>query len=590
MAPTASSVGDLLGDVPILAGLGEGMRAELVGDGNWLGLRAGEWLFRAGDPGDSLYVVGSGRLVALAPEEPSQVLREIGRGETIGELALLTGSPRSASVRARRDSRLLRVDRAAFERLLEEPRFSIAMLRGLGAQLQASRSLSAPSPAPAVIAIAAADPAAPSRRIAEAIAERMARWGPVETLGPRSAGLNGKADDRSAFAEALDQSERRSDCVLLSVEWEAEGDGAWRSFAIDQADRIVLVRGSDGAAVPGIGVDQRSDLLLYGEASHVPEGVLPRATYRVPESGAGYAEALDRIARRLSGRSVGVVLSGGGARGFAHIGALEGLAAAGAKIDRIGGCSMGALVGALFAAGHTIPEIEQICRGEMVERNPMNDYTLPVSGLIRRHKGEEMLRRMFGEQQIEALPLGYFCVSADLIAGELVVHSVGDLYRAVGASVCLPGVSPPVPDGGRLLVDGGLLDNLPVEAMATTMEGPVIAVDVSGHYVPRVRSARRPRAQRLEARLRRAVVGEEAPLPTLVETLYRTVVLGSTDTTEAAQRHAAMVIEPEVSGFGLTAFDQLEQISAAGRAAVEHSLAGDAPPWLLDGAEGEAPG
>jgi NTE family protein len=243
---------------------------------------------------------------------------------------------------------------------------------------------------------------------------------------------------------------------------------------------------------------------------------------------------------------------------------------------------MGALVGALFAAGHTIPEIEQICRREMVERNPMNDYTLPVSGLIRRHKGEEMLRRMYGEQQIEALPRGYFCVSADLIAGELVVHSVGDVYRAVGASVCLPGVSPPVPDEGRLLVDGGLLDNLPVEAMATTMEGPVIAVDVSGRYVPRARGARRPRARRLEARLRRAVVGEEAPLPTLAETLYRTVVLGSTDTAEAAQRHAALVIEPEVSEFGLTGFEEIERISAAGRAAVERSLAGGAPLWLLD--------
>ena len=303
-------------------------------------------------------------------------------------------------------------------------------------------------------------------------------------------------------------------------------------------------------------------------------GFAPRATFRVHGGGEGFEQGLDRVARRLSGRSVGVVLSGGGARGFAHIGALQAMQDAGLEIDRVGGCSMGALVGALFAAGRSIPEIHRICRQELVERNPMNDYTLPVSALIRRHKGAEMLRRMFGEQQIEGLPLAFFCVSADLLNGELVVHETGDLFRAVGASICLPGVSPPVPDGGRLLVDGGLLDNLPVETMAAKREGPVIAIDVSGRYRPKPPGPRRPRAQRIESRLRRVVIGEEIRLPTLRETLARTVVVGSIASVEAAREHAQLVIEPEVSRFGLTAFDQLDAIATAGREAAERVARG----------------
>ncbi len=287
------------------------------------------------------------------------------------------------------------------------------------------------------------------------------------------------------------------------------------------------------------------------------------------------AAAVDAVARRLSGHAPGVVLSGGGARGFAHIGVLEELLAAGLNLDRVGGCSMGALVGALFAIGLAPDEIEARLRAELIDRNPMNDYTIPLAALVRGRKAEAMLLRLFGDRQIEELEREFFCVSSDLVTSELVVHRRGNLYEAVGASLCLPGIGPPVAVGDRLLVDGGVLDNLPVATMAARGEGPVIAVDVSSRFEPPSRSAAgagRPRMRRLSARIRRAIIGWDTPLPSFGETLTRSVVLGSIDTAEAARKHADVVIAPEVQGIGLVEFDRIGEIRAQGSAAAREAL------------------
>ena len=302
-------------------------------------------------------------------------------------------------------------------------------------------------------------------------------------------------------------------------------------------------------------------------------------------SAAALEDRVALLARRLTGRSVGVVLSGGGARGLAHIGALEALLDAGVQIDRVGGCSAGALVGGLFAAGLSPGEIAERCRTELVERNPLRDYTVPVVSLIRGRDVRDMLVRCFGEQRIEALPRDYFCVSVDLVASRLVVHRGGLVHRAVGASMSLPGIGPPVVDGDALLVDGGVLDNLPVATMAATGEGPVIAVDVSAPFEPPDAGARpggRPRANAVRERLRAAVVGdaggEHARQPSLRETLMRAVTLGASDEASAAAEHAALVIRPPVREVGLFAFARLDELRMRGRRAAEQALASQ-PGW-----------
>jgi NTE family protein len=268
-----------------------------------------------------------------------------------------------------------------------------------------------------------------------------------------------------------------------------------------------------------------------------------------------------------------VVLSGGGARGLSHIGVLEELVAGGIVIDRVGGCSMGSFIGAQFAAGADADAIRDRCYEELVQRNPWSDYTIPVVAAIRGHKLRDMFDRVFGSAQIQDLERPYFCVSADLATSELVAHDRGPVSHAVAASMCIPGSAPPVVMDGRMLVDGGLFDNLPVETMASFGEGPIIAVDVTAQFSPPTHgSGGRPRSRRLRARVRTAIVGDDAPRPGLRETMTRSIVLGSRDTAEAAKRYADFVINPETSAIGLLAFKELDSARELGRRAAREAL------------------
>jgi predicted acylesterase/phospholipase RssA len=282
-------------------------------------------------------------------------------------------------------------------------------------------------------------------------------------------------------------------------------------------------------------------------------------------------ESLAAAARRLAGRSVGLVLSGGGARGFAHIGAIEELVAAGYTIDRVGGCSMGAFIGAMFALGMDIDEIDARCYEEWVRRNPLSDYRLPRHSLIRGERVRAMLARNL-PGTIEELPLDYFCVSGDLPTAELVVHRRGELWRAVGASMSLPGLVAPQLIGNRMLVDGGVLNNLPVDVMAAAGEGPVIAVDVTNRFEARAQAEPNGRTRPRRFRRRAPAVDADPPLPGFTETLARALLLGSVDTAEAARTHADLVITPPNDGVGILEFHQLDRMREAGRRAAQEAL------------------
>ncbi len=581
---SADTRADFLGSVPIFAALPAASLDVVARRARWVEVRAGEWLFREGAPAGGLFVLRSGRLQVLREAGDADVaIRALGPGAVLGELAVLTGAQRSASVRARRDCRLLEVSSDTFLELLEtDADFAVGITRTLAAQLQASRAVTLPSdavpPVIAVVSLAEADAG-----FAVRLATGLARWRTVKVLTEEEAAEDG-------FGSALDRWERADDQVVLEVA--AASGGEWTGFCLRQADRVLAFARDrpSGTLDPHLA---GADLAMVGWPRSKPalaawmSAAEPRSVHKI-RGGDLAADDLDALARRLAGRSVGVVLSGGGARGLAHIGVLEELLAAGIPIDRVGGCSMGALVGALFASGLGPDEIESQLRRELVERNPMSDYTLPLAALIRGRKAEAMLLRLFGQSHVEELQREFFCVTSDLVSSELVVHRTGLLYVAVGASFCLPGVGPPVASEDRLLVDGGVLDNLPVEAMATRGEGPIVAVDVSSRFEPPSRDAggsRRRRLGRLSARLRRAVIGWDAPLPNLAETLTRTIVLGSIDTAEAARRHADLVIAPAVGGIGLTDFERIGEIRAQGAAAARGVLE-RTPGRILDDASG----
>jgi NTE family protein len=466
----------------------------LVESGERVELRAGDWLFRQADAGDSVHVVLSGRLQVV--DEDDAVMRTLGRGDVVGELSAITGSPRSASVRAARDSALVRVGRETLLAALgDDPALAQELMLSLAGQLQRSRTREVRASArPSTIALVGVPR---GDDLADRLCDALRRHTTLERVEAPGEPLNAARE-----AERVDRAERGGAQVLLVAPQAPPGD-AWTAFCTREADRVVV-----------------HDARLRGDA-------------------------VQRLARRLAGCATGVVLSGGGARALAHIGVLDELRRAGVEIDRVGGCSMGAFVGALFARGLDPDAIASVCRRELVDANPWSDYTLPVFSGLRGTRAQGMLERVLGPGDIGDLERPYFCVSTDLVAGELVVHDGGALATSVAASMCLPGITPPVALDGRLLVDGGLMDNLPVEAMATAGEGRVIAVDVTARR-HRVTHARRPR---------------------LHDVIVRSMVLASRDTTEAAGRFADVLITPDVGRIGLRAFRQMDEAIALGRAA-----------------------
>ncbi|HWF26263.1 MAG TPA: patatin-like phospholipase family protein, partial [Solirubrobacteraceae bacterium] len=368
-------------------------------------------------------------------------------------------------------------------------------------------------------------------------------------------------DPLAAFAPIVDACEALRDHVLLYTGNPEEPD-PWTEFSLARADRILAV--AAGGKAPDWLAERVTlrgcDLAGYdisagsGALSDWITALEPAALHRL-EPGNGLAAGAALAARRLAGRSIGVVLSGGGARAFAHLGVLEELLAAGLQIDRIGGVSMGAFIGAQLAAGHDIAAIDAHCYDEWVRRNPINDYTVPRRALIRSQKGQAMVRRVFGELRIEELAKAFYCASTDLRRSELAIHRQGSLAEAVLASISLPILAPPRMLEGRALIDGSLLDNLPVEPMARSGEGPVIAVDV------------KPRRSRSPSERRRS-----KSAPPIGETIARVLQLASADTTDAADDHADVVIRAGVEGVGLLEFHQIDVAREAGRQAAGKAL------------------
>lgn len=227
---------------------------------------------------------------------------------------------------------------------------------------------------------------------------------------------------------------------------------------------------------------------------------------------------------------------------------------------------MGAFIGGMFAMGMNGEEIDARCYEEWIRRQPLGDYTIPRHSLIRGDRARAMLDRIFDGASIEELERSFFAGAAELRSGDLVVSRWGPLWEAVGFSFCIPVLAAPQIHHGQLLVDGSLVDNLPVASMAELGEGPIIAVDVKASF------------ERPADTARLAIDGEddrrELRTPSLGETLTRVLLIGSSNTSKAAERHADLTIKPRAEGVGLLEFHQLDAAREAGRIAAREALAG----------------
>jgi predicted acylesterase/phospholipase RssA len=281
-----------------------------------------------------------------------------------------------------------------------------------------------------------------------------------------------------------------------------------------------------------------------------------------------------------SGNGIGLVLSGGGARGFAHIGVYRALIEAGVPIDAVGGCSIGApLAGGI--ARHIALDDMNVEVQRLFHR--LLDYTFPAVSLVKGARITKSIEESFGGWDIEDLWLPYYCVSTNLTQSQLEVHRRGDLVRAVRASVAIPGILPPVPMNGDLLVDGGVLNNLPFEPMRNDGRiDTVIAVDVAPERGPRAKAdfgLSVSGTSAVIAALRRA----PSDYPSAPAVLLRSMLAGSVNTQKVSLRGDAvdLLVRLDLPGVGLLDFERVDEIAAAGyRSAVDQVASWAATrPW-----------
>jgi len=573
-----------LSESPLLSGLADVALDTLAGYAEAVTVRGGEALFRIGEAPEAFYLVAVGRLCAVLPN--GHIVGYIGRLEPVGEMGVISGEPRTANVIALRDSLLYRFSREAFHAfVLAHPAALLSISKVLVERLSQNGRVAALQTLRQTRAFAVYAGMAEISASAQSIAltEALRRMGSVMCMNAAAVDAalgNGMAAtpcvsgaDDTRLMEWLNHVEASHDYLV----YDATGPAAWQQRALHQADRVLVIGKADSPPAEAersrfmaMTIRVPTDLVLLrtgsaGSCLQWCEAYQGTAHYFLRS---GHTDDLASLVRQLTGRGLGIVLGGGGARGFAHIGLLRALDELKLPIDLIGGTSMGAFVSALHAMGHDWQTVRELLRETFVANNPLNDYLLPRVALIEGKKLRIRLESIFGDTQIEQLLTPFFCVTTNLTKGEPLAHRDGRLSTWVGTSMCIPGLAPPVAYQGDLLADGAVVNSLPTDIMQSLGRGPIIASDVStGGSI----SAPGVKGPDFSAVLRPDVDGRRI---NMIDILFRVSTLTSESGVKARAARADLYLRMPVNGVNIFDWKRLDHISEMG---YQYALAQIAP-------------
>jgi NTE family protein len=538
----------------------------------WFSLPGGQTLFAAGDASDQLYFLRAGRLGAFRREQGHEVqfLGVIRPGEPAGEMSLIANAPHSADVVALRDSEIIAVPRDVFFEACEADTSVMIEL----AKLMMLRSRQAVTRGgmgePSVFGFVSLGQSGALRPLAERLAREITRLGyRVTTIG---------AEAQSAPTEWFSDVERTHDFVIYVAE---VADGGWRQVVARQVDRLFRVGRGDRDPPK---VAALSDVPSPLQAQRLVDLILlhPADTSR-PSGSEGWLDVaeparlfhirrdhegdIQRIARVLTGQSVGLVLSGGGARAYAHVGAIRALRDRGVPIDFVGGVSMGAVIAAGVAMGWNDEELERRIREAFVDTSPLTDIALPLLAMTHGLQVNERLAHHFGETQIADLWLPFFCLSSNLTTGAYQMHRRGLLRRALRASISLPGILPPATDDNNVLVDGAVMKNFPADVMRASQLGPIVGVDVTTGRSITADDVARPASV-----WRWIWSGDWKRGPPIVSLLMRAATVSTSRDLTAAREATDVLVMPEVSKVEIRDFSAYAPAVAEGYRAMTEAL------------------
>lgn len=510
-------------------------------------LEEGGLLFGEGEPADAVFVVISGVLGLFtgAWTGANPIFRKVFRGDMVGEYALLCGEPRSASALALTTVEFVRIAPAGFEALLSHsPRLQRAMLERLA--LQASRGRQAHQPAPTTIGVALAEGAgADARAVLAGLLEQVrSHW--QGTAGAVLEGGGGPAELEDRLIEALEAG-RPTLCLLQGA-----GDLTPRNLKL--IDRLMLVADGPRCEPLPAGFPWQETVLVRAW----PRGTAQLATgdsagldqvFQVINVRAGDPLHSQRLMRCVLGIPTVLVLGGGGARGFAHVGVLAALEELGREpIDMVLGVSFGALVASLFAFEHSAAEVLAQLERVIIRSRPYAPV-LSLRSLFSLQRSYRELKRFFGTAAMHDSWRPFQCFSTNLSRNSLHAWTHGELCTAVIASMSIPGVFRPVLDAaGDVHVDGGVLNNLPVDRARALSAGRVIAVTLDAENQP------------------------SSGLPSIPRAIVDSMMCGSHASALQVEALATVMLRPDVCSYGLLDWRSYREIHAAGHAGAMRML------------------
>ncbi len=574
----------------------------------WVFLPRGDALMKQGEQVKNFYILISGRLVAKNRDARGEekTVSNVLAGESIGETHILTDSHSTVSIYAARDSELVKFTKEGFDWLITTypavlKQVSIGIAQDLRRVIQGAGAEKRNWEVSLDIVVVPVTPDVPLAAFTQKLAAILEKMGPTLVLDSQRLdeylsipGISQIAQDDPNNIRLVAWLNEQEAKYTFTVSQTDVTDTAWTRRSLRQADHILIV-GQSGES-PELSVVETAVLRQYNETISVPKSLLllhesgqePHETQRwLAPRQLDYHQHMrlektadfQRLGRHLTNQRVGLVLGGGGARGYAHIGVIRAFIEAGIGIDIVGGTSMGSLIAAQFALGWDHDTM--VRRSKEALPKSVLDYTLPVAALIAGRNWTTMVRNLFADVQIEDLWLDYFCISSNLTQAKAIVHDSGSLWQAVRTSTAIPGIIPPMLDKGDLLVDGGLLDNLPVGVMhQRSGDGPIIASDVSTPVDLKTTTEFGSHLSGWQLLWQRMNPWAKTPdIPSLGATIMRASLLSSAHALDQAKAMADIYLYPPVEAFGILDFSELEAIVDIGYTHTQKII----EKWLAEG-------
>jgi predicted acylesterase/phospholipase RssA/CRP-like cAMP-binding protein len=474
----------------VFDGISDNLLLKILHEGKVLHCDAGDTLFRQGDYNKTMYIVLSGRFRIVSEiGNVSHKLGDVAEAEPLGEITFFTNDPRMGTAFALRPSVVLELNEKDYFHLTTLfPEFATKLTSILIKRLQSNHFQNHLQAPPKNIVLINLQPENDISSWTNSIRTELESTFVPFMVHQQNDNTNINYDDTFVSIENFDG---------LNFMICSERNPLWTSKCILYADLIIIATDFYAKCeLQKIEIDHllyKNNILnkkIYLLLLHPENAIQPKGTHKWLENRKvdlhihvrkNNARDVSRFCRIIRNQAVGLVLGGGGAKGFAHIGAVKAILNSGIPIDIIGGTSAGALYGLPIAfCDFDYHKIEYHTEQAATKKLISNDLTIPFISLLSGKKLSNYLKQFFGDVCLEDFWVSAYSVSSNFSTSSVSVNKIGLAWQKILASIAIPGVLPPVIIDKELHVDGGVVDNLPIQSMYSYPVGHILAIALSG--------------------------------------------------------------------------------------------------------------